>query len=210
MKLLITLTALNWAPPDCSTPPYDTQWQIKRIDDAFTVAAAQNFKLVYSFDMAYIDEYCAYGWNQTFMASMIMKYAPSKALLRWKGDILVTTYAGEGYGDSFLSGLKTLMDGKGTHILLAPALTTYADQVQEANDTYISEVADTMLNDWQSIDGYLNCESVDLGGAERCALIIMFRASLAVERQIQPYRRCGYAFQGRLQQSLEAWPLYHG
>lgn len=153
-------SALNWAPPDCS-PTYNTDWQVSRINDAFTVASAMNFKLIYSFDMGYTNSGCASqsppgsGWNQTFMASMITKYASNSALYRWNGNILVSTYGGEGYGNTFFQGLKSMLSGTcSCSISLVPALTSYSMNAQNQNP---STVASGMVNDYPTADGFLNC-----------------------------------------------------
>ena len=154
-------SALNWAPPDC-TPSSSYDWYVERIDDAFGAVAAANldFKLIYSFDMSYTPASCSIPWNTTFMATMIDKYAKHQASYRWNGDILVSTYAGEGYGDSFFAELKKELRGQGISISLAPALTTYADAAHNktVNPT---EIASSMLENYTSIDGYLNCKLPD-------------------------------------------------
>ena len=116
-----------------------------------------NFKLVYSFDMGYIDAYCTFGWNQTFIASMITKYAQGPAFYRWKGEILVSTYAGEGYGDTFFAGLKSMLAAQGVPIVLAPALTSYSDNAQQKTGSSLNSIASGMVSNYPSIDGFLNC-----------------------------------------------------
>ncbi|KAK5140900.1 hypothetical protein LTR32_006418 [Rachicladosporium monterosium] len=68
--------ALNWGPPDCSLAPDYQDWYVARIEDASAVAAT---KLIYPFDMSYTPAACAIGWNTTFMATMVSKYANSPA-----------------------------------------------------------------------------------------------------------------------------------
>ena len=129
---------------------------MSRIDDAFAAATAGDFKLIYSFDMSYTPSACSIGWNTTFMASMIAKYATSPAAYLWNGDVLVSTYAGEGYGDSFFAELKSLLAEQDISISLSPALTTYTDAAQNTT-VDPTAVADGMLANYTSIDGYLNC-----------------------------------------------------
>jgi len=148
-------SALNWAPPDCSgAGPSSQDWNVQRIDDAFTVAAAQDFKLMYSFDMSYTPAFCTFPWNTTFMATMISRYASNPAAYIWNGDVLVSSYAGEGYGNSFFAELKSVMTNQGVNISLAPALTTYSGAAQSQDP---NTVASDMLQNYTSIDGYLNC-----------------------------------------------------
>ncbi|KAK3117339.1 hypothetical protein LTR53_001390 [Teratosphaeriaceae sp. CCFEE 6253] len=146
--------ALNWAPPDCSTGQHALDWYPLRIDDAFAVAAGTGFKLIHSFDMSYTAASCTYPWNATYMASMITKYASNPAAYLWNGDMLVSTYAGEGYGNSFFQSLKSTVAAQGVNISLAPALTGYSNTAQNTDP---NTVAQGMLNDYTSIDGYLNC-----------------------------------------------------
>jgi len=147
-------SALNWAPPDCSLPRLD--WYVSRIDDAYTVAAAHGFKLVHSFDMSYTPSGCSIGWNTTFMASMIAKTATSPAAYLWHGDVLVSTYGGEGYGDSLFAELKSLLASQKISISLSPALTSYSGAAQSTSADP-KAIANGMLANYKSIDGYLNC-----------------------------------------------------
>ncbi|KAK0856143.1 hypothetical protein LTR87_017925 [Friedmanniomyces endolithicus] len=149
--------ALNWAPPDCSGAGPDNQdWNVQRIDDAYTVAAAQGFKLMYSFDMSYTPASCTYPWNTTFMATMISKYASSPAAYIWNGDVVVSTYAGEGYGNSFFADLKNVMTNQGVNISLAPALTSYTATAQNQDP---NAVASDMFRNYTSIDGFFNWQT---------------------------------------------------
>lgn len=104
--------------------------------------------------MSYTPAACAIGWNTTFMATMISKYSDSTAAYIWNGDVLVSTYGGEGYGNAFFAGLKSLLAGEGVTISLSPALTTYSLEAQSTNP---NEVATGMLANYTAIDGYLNC-----------------------------------------------------
>ncbi|KAK5713814.1 hypothetical protein LTR17_017440 [Elasticomyces elasticus] len=147
--------ALNWAPPDCSQSP-SSDWYVNRIDDAFTTLAANNFKLVHSFDMSYTASACSIGWNTTFMASMISRYATNSAAYLWDNDLLVSTYAGEGYGNDFFLELKSVLNSEGLPITLSPALTTYSvtAQTQDPTSTF-----NGMLTDYSALDGFLNSVS---------------------------------------------------
>lgn len=144
--------ALNWIPPDCD---YGLDWTVTQIDNAFTAAESMGFKLMYSFDMSYSE--CTIYWNQTFMETMISKYAGNSAAYRWNSNMLVSTYGGdqvEQYGDEFFQGLKDNM-ADSNPISLAPALTTYSMGAQ-TNPT--SEAA-SLMSDYPSIDGYLNWQA---------------------------------------------------
>ena len=146
--------SLNWASPDCSVPYLD--WMADRIDDAFSAAEDVGFKLVYSFDMGASE--CNFYWNQTYMASMISKYAGTKAMLRWNSNIVVTTYGGDTvdqYGDEFFSGLKSMMKSTNA-ISIVPALTTFSDEANTAGVSPSSAASD-LISKYPSIDGFLNC-----------------------------------------------------
>jgi hypothetical protein len=62
-------TALNIAGND---------YEISKIDDAYTVAEAAGFKLFYSFDMSY-------SWQQSDLVAIISKHAQSPSTFRWQG-----------------------------------------------------------------------------------------------------------------------------
>ncbi|KAK3678381.1 hypothetical protein LTR78_001678 [Recurvomyces mirabilis] len=144
--------ALNWIPPDCQG---GLGWTVDRIDDAFTAAAAMNFKLMYSFDMSYST--CNIYWNQTFMGEMISKYAGNSATYRWNSNILVSTYGGDQvqqYGNDFFAGLKSSLSGSNA-ITLAPALTTYSLAAQDD----ATGAANKLMNDYSSIDGYFDWQA---------------------------------------------------
>lgn len=97
------------------------------------------------------------------MATMIAKYAKHRASYYWNGDMLVSTYAGDGYGNNFFEQLKEVLHQQHISISLAPALTAYADAAQNstANPT---EIAIGMLQNYTAIDGYLNCRLLYLYG----------------------------------------------
>lgn len=145
--------ALNLIPPNCND---DESWAIDRIDDAYTAAEDLGFQLMYSFDMSYT--VCDIYWNQTFMQSMITKYAGSSATYRWNSNILVSTYGGDQvdqYGNEFFQGLKDNMKYWGNAITLSPALTTYSMQAQ----TDPTGAASSLISEYSSIDGYFNWQA---------------------------------------------------
>ena len=130
LKHMAHATALNIAGND---------YEISKIDDAYTVAEAAGFKLFYSFDMSY-------SWQQSDLVAIISKHAQSPSTFRWQGDVLVSTYSGESYGDSFYSGLKSALAATGIHISFAPAFTSYRNPSD----------ANTLLSKFPSIDGFFN------------------------------------------------------
>lgn len=156
--------ALNWIPPDCSATPLD--WMPARINDAYTAAEARKFKLVFSFDMSYSE--CNIYWNQTYMASMITKYAGSSATLKWNNKIVVTTYGGDQvseYGNTFFADLKSSLSYSHP-ISFTPALTSYSDAAQ----TSPTSEASKMVSAWPSVDGFLNCQSNHSFSSQRIIL----------------------------------------
>ena len=66
--------------------------------------------------------------------------------MRWNGDVLLSTFAGESSGDSFFAGVKSALAAKGTTISFAPAFTTYRDPSK----------ASSLLSNFPSIDGFFN------------------------------------------------------
>lgn len=146
--------ALNWTPPDCTSPSLG--WTADRIADAYTAAASMNFKMMLSFDMSY--SVCNTFWNQTYMASVITAHAGSDATLRWSTNIVVSTFGGdtvEQYGDEFFAGLKSMMKSSNNAISIVPALTSFSYQAQNTPTT----AANDLVTQYPSIDGYLNCTS---------------------------------------------------
>lgn len=144
--------ALNWVPPDCDS---GLDWTVGAIDDAFTAAESMGFKLMHSFDMSYSS--CATYWNQTFMQTMISKYAGNSAAYRWNSNLLVSTFGGDTvreYGNSFFQTLEDNMKDSNP-ISLAPALTKYAMGAQADPQTE----AASLMSDYPSIDGYLNWQA---------------------------------------------------
>ncbi|KAK1049053.1 hypothetical protein LTR74_017403 [Friedmanniomyces endolithicus] len=132
--------ALNWGPPDCSLAPDNQDRYVARIEDASAVAATNEFKLIYSFDMSYTPAACA-------IAAYI-----------WNGDVLVSSYGGEGYGSNFFAELKSVLAGDGVTISLSPALTTYSLTAQGAGSD-ANGVATSILANQTAIDGCLNWQT---------------------------------------------------
>jgi len=146
--------ALNWIPPDCTS---GLDWMVDRIDKAYSAASGTGFKLMHSFDMSYSSCDNNAFWNQTFMQSMITKYASNTAQLTWNGNILVSTFGGDTvsqYGESFFETLKSDLKSAGHSITLAPALTSYSEDAQADNG---SSEAPAFLDSFPSADGFLNC-----------------------------------------------------
>ncbi|KAK5677294.1 hypothetical protein LTR17_027713 [Elasticomyces elasticus] len=90
------------------------------------------------------------------MATMISKYANSSAAYLWNGGVLVSSYGGEGYGNTFFADLKGILAGEGVEISISPALTTFSLAAQSADP---NEVATNMLANYSAIDGYLNWQT---------------------------------------------------
>lgn len=153
MQIGIDGFALNWIPPDCSSP--SRSWQVDRIDDAYSAAESMGFKLMFSFDMSYSE--CDTYWNTTFMETMISKYSGNSAAMRWNTNVLVSTYGGdtvEEYGNSFFQSLKDTLKSAGNSITLVPALTSFSEAAQ---DTPVTSAA-SLVAEYTAIDGYFNCE----------------------------------------------------
>ncbi|KAF2493190.1 glycoside hydrolase family 71 protein [Lophium mytilinum] len=134
-------------------------WQADRIDDAFTVAAAQDFKIMHSFDMNYASgqDDCPTGvaWNTSYMVDKLSKHATSDAAFKWNGDVLVSTFGGELYGNDFFASLKSAASSAGLGISLAPALDDYSMAAQSDPQTEASKV----ISDYPSVDGFLNWQA---------------------------------------------------
>ena len=151
--------ALNWIPPYCaSTSPGSTlAWQASSIANAFTAAEQQNFKLVLSFDMSYgVGSNCPTGlaWNVTYMSSIISNYTNSSAAYKWNKQMLVTTYAGEKYGNAFFQDLKQTLAEQDIDISIAPGFTSYAEAAQ--NEAATGQ-AKSFMSAFDSLDGFFNC-----------------------------------------------------
>ena len=127
---MIDLAALNGAVNDFATA---------NITEAYTAAEAAGFKLFYSCDMSYT-------WQQSDVVSLISKHAKSPSTMLWEGNLLVSTYSGESYGDSFFAGVKSTLAAQGITISLAPAFTTYRDPSKTSS----------LLSTFPSIDGFFN------------------------------------------------------
>jgi len=202
--------ALNWGPPDCSLAPNNQDWYVARIEDAFAVAATNDFKLIYSFDMSYTPTACAIGWNTTFMATMISKYANSPAAYIWNGDVLVSSYGGEGYGNNFFAELKSVLAGEGVTISLSPALTTYSLTAQGAGSN-ANGVATGMLANYTAIDGYLNCMLLTFVTVRKFTYLMRrARANLASRHGYEPYCRRRRRLSGSLRERGENRTIHHG
>ncbi|KAK4909041.1 hypothetical protein LTR49_022140 [Elasticomyces elasticus] len=175
--------ALNWAPPDCSLSP-NADWYVNRIDDAYTAAAANKIKLIHSFDMNYVPSACSIGWNTTFMASMISKYATNSAAYLWYNDLLVSTYAGEGYGNEFFTELKSLLASEWLPIHISPRFTTYSLTAQTEDPT---SIFNGMLSDYSAIDGFLNSWPADTEINLTATVDVESKTALENADRIGPY-----------------------
>lgn len=172
------------------------------------MAATSDFKLVYSFDMSYTPAACAIGWNTTFMATMISRYANSAAAYIWNGDVLVSSYGGEGYGDDFFAELKSVLAGQGVSISLSPGLTSYSLAAQSSDP---NEIAKGMLANYTSIDGYLNCTLIALIVVMEFAYLTeWFRASLACRHGHESHCRRRCRFPGSVGERRENRTIHHG
>jgi len=174
--------ALNWIPPDCES---GLDWTVARIDDAYTAAESMGFNLMQSFDMSYSS--CTIYWNQTFMQTMISKYASNSAAYRWNNNLLVSTYGGdqvEEYGNEFFEGLKSNMQSSNP-ITLAPALTTYSMDAQ----TDATSAASSLMSDYSSIDGYFNWQAWPLNVQQNTTVTPdqAFQAAIKSNSRSGPY-----------------------
>ncbi|KII85524.1 glycoside hydrolase family 71 protein [Plicaturopsis crispa FD-325 SS-3] len=114
-------------------------YELDRMNDAFSAAEPLGFKLFISFDMSY-------GWTSDAIVSAVTAHAGSSAYFQWNGKPLVSTYSGEGNGDSFWAGVKSTLAGQGHTVSFAPAFTSYRDPSN----------ADSLLSTFPSIDGFFN------------------------------------------------------
>jgi glucan endo-1,3-alpha-glucosidase len=80
------------------------------------------------------------------MVNIVANHANSSSMVTFGGSVLVSTFAGSNYTDSFFSGFKSALASKGINITLAPAFIDY----RFSND------ADRLLSDFPSIDGFFN------------------------------------------------------
>ncbi|EED83082.1 hypothetical protein POSPLDRAFT_102718 [Postia placenta Mad-698-R] len=114
-------------------------YEVGQLVTAFSVAEQLGFKLFFSFDMSY-------SWSSDDMVALVQNYSTSSASYKWNGDILVSTYSGETYGESFWADFKSTLAGEGITISLAPAFTSYRDP----------DDADSLMSNFTSIDGFFN------------------------------------------------------
>ncbi|KAK5709244.1 hypothetical protein LTR17_019969 [Elasticomyces elasticus] len=136
--------------------------------------------------MSYTASACSIGWNTTFMASMISRYATNSAAYLWDNDLLVSTYAGEGYGNDFFLELKSVLNSEGLPIKLSPALTTYSvtAQTQDPTSTF-----NGMLADYSALDGFLNWQAwpADIDTNLTATVDVDFKAALDNAGRSGPY-----------------------
>ncbi|OSX66490.1 glycoside hydrolase family 71 protein [Postia placenta MAD-698-R-SB12] len=114
-------------------------YEVGQLVTAFSVAEQLGFKLFFSFDMSY-------SWSSDDMVALVQNYSTSSASYKWNGDILVSTYSGETYGESFWADFKSTLAGEGITISLAPAFTSYRDP----------DDADSLMSNFTSINGFFN------------------------------------------------------
>ncbi|KAK8219015.1 glycosyl hydrolase family 71-domain-containing protein [Phyllosticta capitalensis] len=147
--------ALVAVPPNCQSA--DLNWQLDRIEDAFAVAAQQEFLLAPAFDMSYGSHStnCPTGnaWNVTFMAKMIENAYSKSAGLRWDDKTLVLTHDGDGYGDAYFGQLKGLLSN--SPAVIAPSFSTLENEVA-ANKSSSEQQAADVISQFSNIDGYFN------------------------------------------------------
>lgn len=117
----------------------DPDYENGKTVDAFAAAEALGFKLFFSFDMTY-------NWQEADMVNLVKTHASSPSAFLWKGEVLVSTYSGEGKGDAFWAGFKSDLANAGVKISLAPAFTGYRDPSS----------ASSLLSSFPSIDGFFN------------------------------------------------------
>ncbi|KAK7522342.1 glycoside hydrolase [Phyllosticta citriasiana] len=148
--------ALVAVPPNCQSQ--DLNWQLDRIEDAFAVAAQQEFLLAPAFDMSYNTHSanCPTGkaWNVTFMARMIANAYSKPAGLRWTDNkTLVLTHEGDAYGDGYFGQLKALLTN--SPAVIAPSFSSMENAVA-ANKSSSDQQAADVISQFTNIDGYFN------------------------------------------------------
>ncbi|KAK7562588.1 glycoside hydrolase [Phyllosticta citricarpa] len=148
--------ALVAVPPNCQSQ--DLNWQLDRIEDAFAVAAQQEFLLAPAFDMSYNTHSanCPTGkaWNVTFMAQMIANAYSKPAGLRWTDNkTLVLTHEGDAYGDGYFGQLKALLTN--SPAVIAPSFSSLENAVA-ANKSSSDQQAADVISQFTNIDGYFN------------------------------------------------------
>ena len=137
--------------------------------------------------MSYTPPNCVYGWNTTFMSTMIKNHATSPSAYLWGGAVLVSTYAGEGYGNQFFADLKSELASEGVTISLAPALTSYT---WAAQNTDPKAEAAGMFQNYTAIDGFFNCMLLAFRLTTKTRYLMnQFRANLACGHENEPHRR---------------------
>ncbi|KAG9007239.1 hypothetical protein FRB93_008062 [Tulasnella sp. JGI-2019a] len=114
-------------------------YEVPRIADAYTAASGTTFKFFLSFDMSY-------SWASADMVSIVAAHATSANTFKWNNNVLVSTYAGESYGDAFWAAFKSALSAQGITVTLAPAFTSYRDLT----------LASSLLSNFPSIDGFFN------------------------------------------------------
>lgn len=113
---------------------------MEKIDLAYAAAEARGgFQFFYSFDMNY-------GWQQTDMVNIVARHASSAATYKWKNAVLVSTFNGDSYGETFWAGFKSALKAKGVTVSFAPAFISYRDPSR----------ASALLSSFPSIDGFFN------------------------------------------------------
>ncbi|KAI9712085.1 MAG: hypothetical protein M1820_001794 [Bogoriella megaspora] len=184
--------ALNWVPPQCNSvdPKKDLSWQLDRINNAYDAAETQDFKLFLSFDMSYGmgTGNCPTNaaWTEKYMASVVANHSSSSAAYKWNGDDLVTTYAGDDYGNAFFQDLKTQLKASGVSAAVAPAFTQMAYAAQ-------NEDPEEQINDWATtfgaLDGFFNWQSWPLNVAKNstAAVDVALQSALKGAGKTGPY-----------------------
>ncbi|KAJ3844649.1 glycoside hydrolase family 71 protein [Lentinula raphanica] len=107
--------------------------------DAFSAADAASFKLFISFDMSY-------SWQTADMVKLVKDYASRPSYYKWKGEPLVSTFAGDENSNDFWATLKKDLKAAGVSISLAPAFITFREPDQ----------ASQLFSKFTAIDGFFN------------------------------------------------------
>ncbi|KAK8167869.1 glycoside hydrolase [Phyllosticta citrichinensis] len=147
--------ALVAVPPNCQSQ--DLNWQLDRIEDAFAVAAQQQFLIAPAFDMSYNTHSanCPTGkaWNVTFMAQLISNAYSKSAGLRWNDKTLVLTHEGDSYGDGYFGQLKALLAN--SPAVIVPSFSSVENAVATNKSSSDQQAADA-ISQFTNIDGYFN------------------------------------------------------
>jgi glucan endo-1,3-alpha-glucosidase len=88
----------------------------------------------------------SYTWASSDIVNIVAAHASSSASYKWNNNVLVSTYSGSSYGDTFFSGIKSSLSSQGIKISFAPALTDFRDP----------SLATQMLSNFPSVDGFFN------------------------------------------------------